>query len=1333
MAKTLSSQSIETTQTVEAWHVTQSIDAFTGTEAYNLSLSGSLHITGSIYGQPGIINQLTASYAEFAVSASHEITHELSSSHAISADTASLANTASIANAVAATNIIQPFTNITSSGDISSSGTVIAKSGSFSHLVGNSPITIASPTTFLQPVTASFTVSASNGLFISSSLQATASQILVYDTSSGKISFSDFPVQTAVSGGTVTIGDIDSELELEGDGIKLDGSSGGTSTGGKLDVKSDGDIDLHSGQSTSVINFKDNSGAVKANFAASSETFTIGTNTIRLSGSGDISASGDLQTRHSTASAQLITNTGTDPSLTLREGPVSPVIATILMLVNGIDYDDTGSAAVQTDFSGSVSASNAYALKVTSPDNTTYGIKASGEISSSKQLITSKGPNVEDLLTVLSPPSANFDDTGSAAVNVDLSGSVSASNAYALKLTSPDNNTFGIKADGSILSGDVSGSGVSTASFGTYRGDGAQLTGIETDPFPYTGSAIISGSTELIGPVNITGSTIIFSSGTPGLTIQSNSDVAEETKIYDAKIALEDSGLEQVVIKSNTSTNTMTGNISLRAATLAYGFLQATNWHSNNRISWLSSGIRLGEKLSDPDSSPNQTSPFVLSATGSVGFEGNTQITGSLSVSGSGIEFITSAGVPVFSIAEIGSFALGEGATSLVDTNVVIGKNAKDNNASSANSVVIGTNAQLYNAASQHSAIAIGESANVRLQGVAIGRYSTHYGAYATTVGYSAFSGPKGVAIGYNSGVAGGATSDVINIGYEAGSTGANSIVLNASGLAADPTKANAFGIYLTDTNPVFEIEATGSTTLSGSNLVLTNDISGSAASTASFGTYRGDGSSLTGIETDPFPYTGDATITGSLTVSGSFNAHQGSTTNIVIGEDAGNNLGSSSQKNVIIGSLSGQDLSQHQNVAVGHQSLTNLVAGVGNVAVGYLSLYSSDNNRNYNTAIGDNSGANGKGSGTTYLGASAGKGISNAASDYGVYVGFQAGLNIYDADFNTVVGAGAALNLNSGDYNIVIGREAGNGLVDGDRNIAIGYSASFPGDVSDQLIIGSGSLATISASLATGDLIFASTASSPIFSGKFEGDTSGSSVSTGNVITTTLTASGEISASDIYATNLYGADAVYHKDDANTGIVFSSDTIKLRTNNIESIHLSTTSNLFGNDQDPTIISGSSLTVDTSNTTITGSLNVTGSIEMALPSGSGASYQSFGVPGYFKTRFGQNDSDFEIYRDNFITLQFNNAGSDQIEGSILTDPSAGEIHVTVNNEGTYTYLDKQVSDGIFDIDGSFGNDEISVIYMRSPQDDSWPFYKITVISANATSGASITFLLEKFI
>ena len=44
-------------------------------------------------------------------------------------------------------------------------------------------------------------------------------------------------------------------------------------------------------------------------------------------------------------------------------------------------------------------------------------------------------------------------------------------------------------------------------------------------------------------------------------------------------------------------------------------------------------------------------------------------------------------------------------------------------------------------------------------------------------------------------------------------------------------------------------------------------EVSGSVSAS----TYYGDGSNLTGIETDPFPYTGSAVITGSLTVSASF------------------------------------------------------------------------------------------------------------------------------------------------------------------------------------------------------------------------------------------------------------------------------------------------------------------------------------------------------------------------------------------------------------------------------------------------------------------------------
>ena len=48
MANTLNKTGITNGNTVEAYHVTQSIDAFTGTVAYNISLSGSLGVTGSL-------------------------------------------------------------------------------------------------------------------------------------------------------------------------------------------------------------------------------------------------------------------------------------------------------------------------------------------------------------------------------------------------------------------------------------------------------------------------------------------------------------------------------------------------------------------------------------------------------------------------------------------------------------------------------------------------------------------------------------------------------------------------------------------------------------------------------------------------------------------------------------------------------------------------------------------------------------------------------------------------------------------------------------------------------------------------------------------------------------------------------------------------------------------------------------------------------------------------------------------------------------------------------------------------------------------------------------
>ena len=64
---------------------------------------------------------------------------------------------------------------------------------------------------------------------------------------------------------------------------------------------------------------------------------------------------------------------------------------------------------------------------------------------------------------------------------------------------------------------------------------------------------------------------------------------------------------------------------------------------------------------------------------------------------------------------------------------------------------------------------------------------------------------------------------------------------------------------------PIVAIDPNASTGLLN---LTSNKISGSATSTGSFGKILGDGSEITGISTTPFPFTGSATISGSLTVS---------------------------------------------------------------------------------------------------------------------------------------------------------------------------------------------------------------------------------------------------------------------------------------------------------------------------------------------------------------------------------------------------------------------------------------------------------------------------------
>ena len=117
---TLSNIGITSGSKVEAWHVTQSIDAFTGEQEYDIFLSGSLTITGSLtFNQ--IINNISgnSSYAP-------------TSSHTLYSETSSYALTSSIAdNQTTILTFTHPQINLTGSTNYYIGNGNITTTGSF--------------------------------------------------------------------------------------------------------------------------------------------------------------------------------------------------------------------------------------------------------------------------------------------------------------------------------------------------------------------------------------------------------------------------------------------------------------------------------------------------------------------------------------------------------------------------------------------------------------------------------------------------------------------------------------------------------------------------------------------------------------------------------------------------------------------------------------------------------------------------------------------------------------------------------------------------------------------------------------------------------------------------------------------------------------------------------------------------------------------------------------------------------------------------------------------------------------------------------------------------
>ena len=235
MANTLNKTGITTGNTVEAYHVTQSIDAFTGTEAYDITLSGSLTVTGSVS-----INGLsdTAQTNVLTIDTTTGQLYYTSSTDVNPIDTGSFVTTASVnLNTITFTQgdgSTFPITVDTGSGGGGGGGITPAETGSFivTASATNNVITFTQGDGSTFPVTVDTGSSATFDPFGGVTIVEVTTQLYTIPNSG---SYRIFQNHTATSKCDITmpvtasLGDVIEIIEIQGNSdtdINLNGTAG---------------------------------------------------------------------------------------------------------------------------------------------------------------------------------------------------------------------------------------------------------------------------------------------------------------------------------------------------------------------------------------------------------------------------------------------------------------------------------------------------------------------------------------------------------------------------------------------------------------------------------------------------------------------------------------------------------------------------------------------------------------------------------------------------------------------------------------------------------------------------------------------------------------------------------------------------------------------------------------------------------------------------------------------------------------------------------------------------------------------------------------------------
>jgi len=630
-------------------------------------------------------------------------------------------------------------------------------------------------------------------------------------------------------------------------------------------------------------------------------------------------------------------------------------------------------------------------------------------------------------------------------------------------------------------------------------------SGISSTPFPFTGDASITGSLTISGSLQLdyngNGNMVIGSGSGEALTTGTDNIIFGNNAAQGL-----DTGTDNIII----------GKLAAKDVDVDDGanlILIGKNVASNGTFTSEDNSVAIGTEAGKGATLAN--SVFIgYQAGASTGYNGANQsiAIGSYALSTYGGNYNIAIGYE----AMLKGYP---GAT--IDNNIAIGYQAMKGNSNYAgprNNIAIGHKAMEYTTTNIN--VGGGENTVIGYEAARPGNGSRYFGTKNIVIGYQAgqnsyttdathniiigpsaslaFSGSSDtliIASGSSYLISGSfATGDILFPGQVSASSyiGDGSALTGISGGGGNGTLI-ASGSVTASTDPAtgFVVKASGSTLLDvqgslGSmfsvsdsfdgNLFEVNNISGisllsvsssgdvdipkgvlTVSGSVSASKFLGDGSALTGVGGNAFPFTGDAQITGSLIVSGSFNAFRLSTNDVILGEGAGNNTTVNANGNVIVGYQAGY---------------TNTTGDKG-VIIGYQAGYNLGSNAsNANVLIGEDAGRGGT--------------VTTGGYSYNVFIGRQPGYKIErgtenvgigrgalhenaDGDSNVAIGYAALYNTTAGD-NIGIGHYAGVNQTSGDGNITIGSGSLGIAGESNQLRIGnSNSFTLISGSLSDG------------------------------------------------------------------------------------------------------------------------------------------------------------------------------------------------------------------------------------------------------------------------